>query len=73
MNKLSRMRLTFVVLAITFFIVAITGICMDFHLDLFNRRVMKDFHIYCGYLMILFVIVHLIDNKVWINNIFKKK
>lgn len=73
MNKLSRMRLTFAVLAIVFLIIAVTGVCMDFHLDLFDRRAMKNFHIYCGYFMILLVIIHLLDNKLWIKNIFKKK
>ena len=47
MNKLSRMRLTFIILAIVFIIIAVTGVCMEFHLDLFNRRTMKYFHIYC--------------------------
>lgn len=73
MNKLSRMRLTFWILTVAFLIIAVTGICMDFHIDLFDRKLMKNFHIYCGYLMILFVIVHLVDNKLWIKNIFKKK
>ena len=73
MNKLSRMRLTFIILAIVFIIIAVTGVCMDFYLDLFNRRTMKYFHIYCGYFMILLVIIHLLDNKLWIKNIFNKK
>ena len=73
MNKLPRMRLTFFVLAVVFFIIAVTGICMDFHIALFDRKLMKNFHIYCGYIMIIFMIVHLIDNSVWIKNIFKVK
>ena len=73
MNKLSRMRLTFIILAIVFIIIAVTGVCMDFHIELFDRKLMKNFHIYCGYFMILLVIIHLLDNKLWIKNIFNKK
>lgn len=71
MRKMTRMRLTFLVLAIVFFIIAVTGVCMDFHISLFDRKLMKNFHIYCGYAMIIFAVIHLIDNRGWIKNIFK--
>ena len=59
----TRMHITFILLAISFIIIAFTGICMDFKI--------KPLHIYLGYFMIILVIIHLIDNRRWIKNIFK--
>ena len=67
----TRMRFTVLCLAILFAIIAITGICMDFKLLILPKATMKPLHVYLGYAMIIFVIIHLIDNKNWIKNIFK--
>lgn len=66
-----RMKFTFIFLAIAFVIIAFTGICMDFKLLVLPKTLMKPLHIYLGYFMILLIIVHLIDNRRWIKNIFK--
>ena len=67
----TRMRITVLLLAIAFLIIAITGICMDFKILLLPKATMKHMHIYLGYFMILLAIIHVFDNKNWIKNIFK--
>lgn len=67
----TRMRFTFIFLAIAFILIAFTGICMDFKILILPKTLTKPLHIYLGYFMILLVIIHLIDNRRWIKNIFK--
>lgn len=67
----TRMRFTVLCLSIIFVIIAITGVCMDLKLLILPKTLMKPLHVYLGYAMIVFVILHLIDNKNWIKNIFK--
>ena len=71
----TRMHITFILLAISFIIIAFTGICMeicmDFKILILPKTLTKPLHIYLGYFMILLVIIHLIDNRRWIKNIFK--
>ncbi len=71
MNKKMRMRVVFFILAIAFLIIAVTGICMDLKIMIFPKGITKSVHIYLGYLMIVAVIVHLIDNRMWIKNLLK--
>lgn len=72
----TRMHITFILLAISFIIIAFTGICMDFKILILPKTLSKplhiySLHIYLGYFMIILVIIHLIDNRRWIKNIFK--
>lgn len=67
----TRMRFTFIFLTIAFILIAFTGICMDFKILILPKTLTKPLHIYLGYFMILLVIIHLIDNRRWIKNIFK--
>lgn len=75
----TRMHITFILLAISFIIIAFTGICMDFKILILPKTLSKPLHIYLskplhiylGYFMIILVIIHLIDNRRWIKNIFK--
>ena len=67
----TRMHITFILLAISFIIIAFTGICMDFKILILPKTLSKPLHIYLGYFMIILVIIHLIDNRRWIKNFFK--
>jgi hypothetical protein len=44
---------------------------MDFKILILPKTLSKPLHIYLGYFMIILVIIHLIDNRRWIKNIFK--
>ena len=66
-----KVYITFILLAISFIIIAFTGICMDFKILILPKTLSKPLHIYLGYFMIILVIIHLIDNRRWIKNIFK--
>lgn len=67
----TRMRFTVLCLLVIFTIIAITGICMDFKILILPKTLIKPLHIYLGYVMIILVVIHLIDNRKWLKNIFK--
>lgn len=68
------------VLFISGLICIVTGIMMDFHLlphgDMAFRRLVRDFHIYTGYIMAIGLIFHIAWHSGWIKSaskqIFKK-
>ena len=69
-----------VVLFVSGLICIVTGICLDFRLlphgDMEVRRLVKDFHIYSGYIMAIGLIFHISWHGGWIKSagkqIFKK-
>lgn len=67
----NRMRYIFILLFISFIIISITGICMDFKLLILPKFYLKSLHIYLGYFMFILMIIHLWNNRKWIKNIFK--
>ena len=70
-----------VILFVSGLICIATGIMLDFHLlphgDFSVRHIVRNFHIYSGYVMAIGLIFHLIWHSGWINaatkQIFKKK
>lgn len=65
-----------VVLFISGLICIVTGILMDFHLlprgDMELRRLVRDFHIYTGYIMAVGLIFHIAWHGGWIKSAAKQ-
>ncbi len=54
----------------------VTGICLDFHLlpqgDFGIRRIVKDIHVYSGYIMAVGIIFHIAWHSGWIKSVTKQ-
>ncbi len=64
-----------VILFVSGLICIATGICLDFHLigrEMETRRLVRDIHIYSGYVMTVGIIFHIAWHGGWIKSVAKQ-
>lgn len=76
MNQKKLIGIVFIIITILFIISSITGIFLDIKYYILKRKILRHLHIYLSYVAFIFMVIHILQNKLWLKNNFafwKKK